>query len=280
MKTSENFPVASLLIRRDLRDDVRRFYAFARSADDIADTPGFSPAERLEKLDLCEAGLRGQDTGTPEARALHRAVSERSPALLEHARALLTAFRQDSRGHEYATDEDLLAYCRHSADPVGRFLLDLHGEDASCLAPSDALCSALQILNHLQDICDDKTRLDRVYLPADRLMAEGVEPSDLTAARSTAGLRRVIDGLLDLCDKLLEQAAPLPDRITARGLAGEAASILWLANNLSRRLRREDPLAGRVAPTPLAFLRAALVGAGHALSPARRSHLGPELRGQ
>lgn len=270
VKTSENFPVASLLIRRDLRADVLCFYAFARAADDIADDPGLGPAEKLARLARCDAGLDGASDGAPEALALHAALSPKPSCLLDHARALLTAFRQDSRGHVHATDDDLLDYCRHSAVPVGRFLLDLHGEDASSHGPSDALCTALQILNHLQDISADKVRLERVYLPSDRLTSEGVGAQDLVASRSSAGLRRVIDGLLDLCDRLLAQAAPLPDRIAARGLAGEAATILWLAQDLSCRLRRQDPLAGRVEPTPLCFVRAGLAGAGRALWPLRR----------
>ncbi|NIZ07944.1 squalene/phytoene synthase family protein [Pseudooceanicola sp. HF7] len=266
---TENFPVASLLIRRDLRPSVMAFYAFARAADDIADDPTRDTATRLALLERCEAGLDGDPSGSAEGLALHRDLTARDPALLEHPRALLTAFRQDSRGFAYQQDADLLAYCRHSADPVGRFLLALHGEDAACHGPSDALCTALQILNHLQDIAQDKARLDRCYLPGERLSEAGVTQADLTAPACSDGLRRVIDGLLDLTDGLLLRAAPLPRRIAARGLAGEAATILWLARDLSARLRRGDPLARRIAPSPLAFLRAGLTGGLRSLRPGR-----------
>ncbi|QPM88989.1 squalene/phytoene synthase family protein [Pseudooceanicola algae] len=270
---SENFPVASRLIRRDLRGDVMTFYTFARTADDMADDPARSPAERMAWLEAGAGALRGTLTDRPTgslvaaAQALREALSHRDPALLTHPEALLTAFRQDARGRIYASDADLLDYCQYSAVPVGRFLLDLHGEGPDCTAPSDALCSALQILNHLQDITEDKVRLGRVYLPGNRLRAAGVNPRDLTADKLTPALRQVVDGLLDLCDDLLAKAAPLPRRIAARGLAGEAASILWLARDLSRRLRHDDPLARRVAPSPFAFLRAALVGSARCLRP-------------
>ena len=262
MTQGENFPVGSLLIRRDLRGVVAAFYRFARAADDVADAPDLPPEDKLRRLDLFEAGLDGQPDGAPEGLALS-ALPDPAPA--RHARQLLRAFRWDAGGGSCATWGDLLAYCEDSANPVGRFLLDLHGEGRDGWGMSDALCTALQVLNHLQDLRADHLGLGRHYLPADWLAEEGATHDDLAGPALTPPLRRAVNRALDRCDALLDGARGLPGALASRRMAGEAATILWLARQLSARLRRGDPLAGRVAPSRLDFARAGLLGLGTAL---------------
>lgn len=269
-RSGENFPVGSVLIRRDLRPVVLAFYAVARGADDVADDPVTDPAEKLARLDRVEAGLLGRSDGAPEGLALRDALSQAGrPGGLRHARRLLDAFRFDAQGGTIATWDDLLAYCDDSADPVGRFLLDLHGEGSEGIPASDALCTALQVLNHLQDIKADHLRLGRRYLPGVWMAEEGAGAEDLAAAALTPGLSRVVHRALDACDALLAEAVALPGILLSRRLSGEAAAILRLAQGLAAQLRRGDPLAARVAPSRADFAGAALLGAWTALAPRR-----------
>lgn len=270
----ENFPVGSRLIAARLRPHVAAFYAFARAADDVADAPSLPATEKLRLLDRLEAGLDGTADAPDCARLLHADLA-RCGVSDTHARDLLAAFRRDAANPRCADWDDLMGYCALSAHPVGRFLLDLHGESPArapaAYAASDALCAALQVLNHLQDIAADCRGLDRIYLPQDWLAAEGVAEADLLAPASGPGLRRVINRALDGCDGLLARAAALPGELRSRRLAAESATILALARRLSARLRRDDPLARRVALSRGDFALAALHGLGVlALSGARR----------
>ena len=165
----------------------------------------------------------------------------------DHAQNLLQAFKRDAV--KATTDDwaDLLAYCALSAAPVGRYLIDLMGGiEGGDYAASDALCAALQILNHIQDVKDDWTNLGRVYVPADWMAAAGVTQSDLAGEAATLALRGVLDRMLDGVDGLLMEAAPLPRRIKSKALAREAGGILAIAWRLSKALRINDPLAKRV----------------------------------
>lgn len=272
MNGGENFPVGSVLIRRDLRSMVAIFYRFARAADDVADDPELPPGEKLRRLGRFEDGLEGLPAGAPEGHAL-RALPRPEP--VRYARRLLRAFRQDARGTTFATWEDLLEYCEDSANPVGRFLLDIHDETGAVRAMSDRLCTALQILNHLQDLRMDRLRLGRAYLPADWMAEEGAGPDDLGAPVTSPALRRVVDRALDRCDALLDGARDLPGALASRRLGGEAAATHLLACRLSARLRRRDSLAGRVALSRLDFASAALRGAGTALGRRTRPQAAP-----
>ena len=257
----ENFPVGSLLIRPALRPHVHAFYAFARNADDIADSPALDAADKLARLDTMEAVLLGhRAAGSPSATAL-RASLAATGVTDRHARDLLAAFRQDATKHRYATDAELLDYCRLSAMPVGRHVLDLHNESPATHAPSDPLCAALQILNHLQDGGKDLAALDRCYLPDDRLAAAGAQVADLGGPAETPGLRQVFTALLDTCDRLNHEAAALPRLVRDRRLRLECAVILGLSRRLAHRLRHGDPVATRVKlrrPDVAASLLAAL----------------------
>jgi farnesyl-diphosphate farnesyltransferase len=248
-RDAENFPVGSLLISKKLRPHIHAFYAFARNADDIADNPKLTEAEKISRLGTMEDVLLGRrQTGSPTAAAL-RASLAHTGVTSEHARDLLHAFRTDSTKNRTASWADLMDYCRYSAMPVGRYVLDLHGESRDTWPHSDALCAVLQVTNHLQDCAKDFLDLDRVYLPADLLSAAGILPPELLRPAQTPQLRQVLDALLDKCTELNRAAAPLPRVVRNRRLRLECGVITGLARRLEQRLRRQDPLAMRVKLT-------------------------------
>ncbi|WP_174287186.1 squalene synthase HpnC [Sphingomonas bacterium] len=239
----ENFPVASILLKPAHRAPIMAFYRFARAADDIADHPTASRDEKHARLAAMRAGLDG--IGAPEAMALAKVMAERRLDPV-HARDLLVAFETDVDKNRYADWDDLIGYCRHSAMPVGRYVLDVHGEDRATWPASDALCAALQIVNHLQDCSKDYRAIDRVYLPADALAEHGAAVEDLRATRSTPALRATIVALATRTHGLLADAAPFAATIRDRRLAAEVAVIHRLAESLNARLQRRDPLGERV----------------------------------
>lgn len=253
----ENFPVGSRLIAPHLRPHVMTYYRFARGADDIADSPDLDAGEKHRRLDALAAGFAPGAPGPALATRLRDSLAatgvEASCAL-----DLLRAFHQDADNPRTADWDALRTYCAWSAHPVGRYLMQLHGEDPGLAPLSDALCAALQVLNHLQDIQADWRALGRVYLPADWLAAAGVRDDDLGAAAASPGLRAVIDRMLAATAPLLAQSRPLAGRMRDRRLAAETAAIHALACRLARRLARQDPLAGRVRLTRLDFARAGL----------------------
>jgi farnesyl-diphosphate farnesyltransferase len=264
---SENFPVGSFLIRRGLRVHVHAFYRFARNADDIADNPELAADDKIARLDRMAAildGASGEDS--PAASAMRESLLE-SGVTAQHCHDVLHAFRLDAVKLRYRDWDDLMGYCRYSASPVGRQLLDLHGESRVTWPASDALCSALQVLNHLQDCADDYRRLDRVYLPLEDLAAEGTGVEALTSGMlsSSPGLRRVLDRLLDRTVELVDQARSLPPLVASRGLRWECAVIVALAERLLRRLRHADPVAARAALTKSDFITAFAVGVSRGL---------------
>ena len=241
-RADENFPVGSLLIRRDLRKHVHAFYAFARNADDISDSAALSAADKIARLDVMEDVLLDRRAdGSPSALRLRASLAE-THVTPRHSLDLLIAFRRDVIKLRYADWGELLDYCRYSAMPVGRHVLDLHGEDRATYVPSDALCTSLQVLNHLQDCVQDLSALDRCYLP-------GVQVEALRAGIASPDVRAVMDDLLDRVDALNRSAADLPRLTRSRRLRLETAVIVGLARRLARRLRRGDPVARRVSLT-------------------------------
>jgi hydroxysqualene synthase len=241
----ENFPVASWLIRAELRPAVLAFYRFARSADDIADHETATAAEKLAGLARMEAGLRGERGKSAEGEALHAVLRERGLAD-QHALDLLEAFRRDVVKDRYADWSDLMDYCRYSAAPVGRFVLDLHDESRSLWPQNDALCAALQVINHLQDCAKDYRLLGRVYVPLDALSAEGIGVASLVKEEHSRERRKVIAGLARQTSQLLERSRAFGHRIADRRLAFEVGAIQALAESLAVRLMHHDPLLDRV----------------------------------
>ena len=252
----ENFPVASWLLKRAHRAPVLTFYRFARAADDIADHPDASAETKLAGLARMRAGLAGE--GADEAVALAGAARERGLDLV-HAHDLLDAFVQDVTKRRYADWDELIAYCRLSAMPVGRFVLDVHGEDRAVWPLSDALCAALQVINHLQDCAKDYRELDRVYIPEPLLAAHGTGVEALSAARGSPQLLSAIRQLAGQTQGLLRQSAPFARHIRDRRLAAEVAVIQRLAEDLTQTLLTRDPLG---EPVHHGKPRAALLALG------------------
>jgi squalene synthase HpnC len=256
----ENFPVASLLIKPALRAPVMAFYRFARLADDVADHETASPADKLERLAAMEATLIGRGDSERSAVALREVIVSRGLDP-QHALDLLEAFRRDVTKLRYDDWNDLIDYCRYSAMPVGRFVLDVHGEDRGLWPASDALCAALQVVNHLQDCGKDYRAIDRVYLPQNMMAQVGVTIEQLGAAKATPELRAIIAACAQKTEELLAQSEGFSAAIRDRRLGVEVAIIQRLAVSLAARLRRRDPLADRVHHTKSGALLLALSAA-------------------
>ena len=259
--SDENFPVASLLIAPALRAPILAFYDFVRAADDVADNAALAPEHKLALLDRLESALLGEGPDEPVARRLREALNGRglSP---RHAQDLLRAFRRDVTELRYRDWDDLIDYCRYSAMPVGRFVLDLHGEDPErTWALNDALCAALQINNHLQDCGKDYRSLDRVYLPQDFLAAESAEIAMLGEERAPPPLRAAIAAIARRNAELLASARPFAGRIADLRLALEVGAIHRVAEYLAARLAVADPLSEKVHAAKAQFLALAAAGA-------------------
>ena len=241
----ENFPVASRLIHPRHRGAILAFYEFVRVADDIADHATLGEREKLDFLNRLEAGLLGQSDEQREAVALRTILRERNLSP-RHAQDLLTAFRMDVTKLRYRDWDDLMGYCSYSAMPVGRYVLDVHGEDRSTWPANDALCAALQIINHLQDCKKDFQALNRVYIPEDTLAATGATVEDLGRDAATPALRHCLTSLAERTGKLLDESAVFSSRIKDFRLAMEVAVIQSLARRLVALLMQRDPLSERV----------------------------------
>ena len=258
----ENFPVGSWLLPARLRPHIACFYGFARAIDDIADNPDLAPEDKVARLDAFEAALTGAKADDPayrKAHSLRRSLRE-TGVTAEHGVDLLSAFKQDATKLRYRDWDDLIDYCNRSAAPVGRYLLDLHGDSGAGYPASDALCKALQVINHLQDCKQDYLDLDRVYLPLEWFERSGATVAELSAAKASPGVRALLDLALDGVEVLLAQARALPGGLLSRRLAMESAAILAIAERLTELLRRRDPLAERVELSRPQFLVCCLRG--------------------
>ncbi|MBA3898398.1 MAG: squalene synthase HpnC [Sphingomonadaceae bacterium] len=241
----ENFPVASILLKRAHRAPVMAFYRFARAADDVADSETATAPEKLALLGAMRLTLTGERDANVEAMALRETLAERGLDA-RHALDLISAFEQDCTVSRYPTWDALIDYCRLSAMPVGRYVLDVHGEDRATWPASDALCAALQVINHLQDCAKDYRALDRVYLPLDMLEVAGASVANLGRPCATPALRSVIVALAARCEALLGESAGFAAQIRDRRLGIEVAIIHRLAVSLTKRLKFRDPLSQRV----------------------------------
>ena len=241
----ENFPVASWLVHPRHRGAILAFYEFVRVADDIADHSQLSADEKLAYLDRLEQSLLGASEAEPEGVALRKVLNERrlSP---RHAQDLLRAFRMDATKLRYGNWDELIEYCTFSAMPVGRYVLDVHGESRATWPANDALCAALQIINHLQDCAEDYRSLDRVYIPLDALAADGVSVEALGEAKASPALRHCLRRLADRSGALLQQSDTLSGGVNDLRLALEISVIQALARRLVGMLQSRDPLCERV----------------------------------
>ncbi|MFF8474090.1 squalene synthase HpnC [Streptomyces sp. NPDC015414] len=230
--TSENFPVAPFFLPRDWRDDLMAVYGFARLVDDIGDGDlapggadaralGVTPAEaedRLVLLDAFEADLRRVFDGTPRHPLLRRLqpTARRRSLTPEPFLGLIAANRQDQLVRRYETYDDLLAYCALSANPVGRLVLAVTGTATpERIRLSDAVCTALQIVEHLQDVAEDLGR-DRIYLPAQDMKLFHVREADLAAKTASASVRALVAYEAQRARDLLNEGAPLVGSVHGR----------------------------------------------------------------
>ena len=255
----ENFPVASWLIHPHHRKVILAFYNFVRTADDIADHAALPAQEKLGLLDRLEAGLIGNSDDDAAAVELRAALAERALSP-RHAQDLLAAFKLDVTKLRYRDWDDLLHYCAYSAMPVGRFVLDVHGESRSTWPANDALCAALQIINHLQDCKDDYRNLDRVYIPLDTLAAHNAGVEALGEPRASPALLAALHSLAERTEQLLCDSDVFPLSINDLRLSLEVAVINTLAHRLTRILKTRDPLSERVHLSLPAIAGLTLVG--------------------
>jgi squalene synthase HpnC len=255
----ENFPVASWIIHPRHRALILAFYNFVRTADDIADHASLGEQDKLGYLDLLEAELLGQGDSQPEAVNLRRALAARSMPP-RHALDVLIAFRMDVSKLRYENWDEVIHYCRYSAMPVGRFMLDVHGESTSTWAASDALCAGLQINNHLQDCGKDYRNLNRVYLPRDALAAAGASVEELGGARASPALLQCLHSLAGRTEMLLDEGRSLSAGVRDFRLGLEISVIQAFADRIVRLLKVRDPLSERVHLGPVELLGHSLGG--------------------
>ncbi len=241
----ENFPVASWIIHPRHRALILAFYNFVRTADDIADHATLPPDEKLRLLDLFEAELLGNGDTQAEAVVLRRALAERGMAP-RHALDVLVAFRMDVTKLRYETWDEVIHYCRYSAMPVGRFMLDVHGEETSTWAASDALCAGLQINNHLQDCGKDFRELNRVYLPRDALAASGASVEQLGGDHAPPAMLGCLQALAARNALLLDESRSLSSEIRDFRLGVDVSVIQAYADRIVQLLKVRDPLRERV----------------------------------
>lgn len=241
----ENFPVASRLVSARHRPVIMAFYDFARAADDIADHPTLPAPDKLRGLDRMEASLTGASSEDDLSVRLREQIAARKLSPV-HALDLLKAFRQDVTKLRYADWDDLIGYCTYSAMPVGRFVLDVHGEDRSTWASSDILCAVLQIINHLQDCGKDYRTINRVYLPQDSLRAHGATTEELAQDRSSPALLGCLHELTQRTSRYFDTKPALAEEIRDTRLACEVAAIDALARRLLGVLQGSDPLSDKV----------------------------------
>jgi squalene synthase HpnC len=262
--TDENFPVASQLIAAKHRPIILAFYRVARLADDVADHASASPEEKLASLAGIEDTLLGKANDSLEAVALREALARRGLGP-EHMLDLLEAFRRDVTKLRYRDWDELMDYCRYSAAPVGRFVLDVHGESRATWPASDALCAALQVINHLQDCAKDYRQIGRVYLPQDALQAFGARLEMLGADAADPKLLGALKALSWRTEELLRKSRHFAGQVKDLRLALEIGAIQRMAESLLRRLLRRDPLSQDMHHNRWEAVGVGLMGVGRTL---------------
>ncbi|HEU5272798.1 MAG TPA: squalene synthase HpnC [Xanthobacteraceae bacterium] len=276
----ENFPVASHLVHPRYREPILAFYEFVRVADDIADHAELAPDRKLALLDRLEASLLGTSEADPEGVRLRAILATRGLSA-RHAQDLLNAFRLDVTKLRYADWDDLMHYCSLSAMPVGRYVLDVHGESRATWPASDAICAALQVINHIQDCQNDFRNLDRVYIPQDFMAAAGTSVAALDASRASPELLACLHKLAARTAGLLHEGYPLPNQIRDFRLSLEISVIHTLAQRLVRTLMVRDPLSDKVHLKSVGFAGVGVLGVLKGLwrRVGRRGDASPEHQG-
>jgi squalene synthase HpnC len=261
----ENFPVASVLLPARLRAPVEAIYHFAREADDIVDEGDATPQARLAALDARLLELDRMERGEVPELPLYRELAVQTAAHrlpTQPLRDLLDAFRQDVTKTRYADFGELMHYCRRSANPIGRLLLHLYGETAPrSLAMSDGICSALQLINFLQDVDSDYRDRGRVYIPQDEMARFGISDQDIASRLASPGWRRLMNFQRDRARRLLQAGAPL-GRVLRGRIGLELRAIVMGGDRVLEKLHAADGDVFGLRPVlrgldwPLVFWRA------------------------
>ena len=241
----ENFPVASRLLPRQLRDPIAAIYAFARTADDIADEGDIPRQLRLHRLRKMETALDAVEAGGADNTPLYQALADtirRYRLPVDLFRDLLSAFRQDVSKTRYADFDELMDYCSRSANPVGRLMLYLTEQVSdSRLVMADNVCSALQLINFVQDIDRDYRKNHRIYIPQAELQYYAVSEDDIKHRRNSAGFRQLMNFQIQRAAGLLDSGSPLGRQTRGRfGL--ELRAIILGGSRILEKLRQQDDL--------------------------------------
>jgi len=278
VKHYENFPVASLLLPARLRPAVEAIYAFARSADDLADEGDAAPEARLAALSAYEEALDRIEAGIPADERIFADIAEtarRHALKLQPLRDLLSAFKQDVVTTRYQKLEELLDYCRRSANPVGRLMLALYGAGtARNIADADAICTALQLINFWQDVGIDWKK-QRIYLPLEDMARFGVTESHIAEARVDDAWRGLMRFEVGRARAMMLSGAPLAVRLPGR-IGWELRLVVQGGLRILERIEAADYDVFRRRPTlgPADWLRMAGRAAGMKIRLSRTAHVG------
>ena len=257
----ENFPVASKLLPEKLRDPISAIYSFARIADDIADEGDFEPQQRLDALKHHGQQLERALTGETDIEPVFTAAADtivRFKLDKQLFHDLLTAFSMDITTTRYADFSELVNYCRYSANPIGRLLIQLVGKDNVINKQySDAICTALQLINFQQDIEQDLVENDRIYLPLDEMHASGITEQELLDKHNSPALLDFMRMQYRRADKMLLSGYPLTNILGGR-LGLEVRVTVLAAHRVSRKLIRQRNIYGRLRLTKLDWLMISL----------------------
>lgn len=262
-KNQENFPVGMMLFGKAKRELVYNYYQFARYGDDIADAPKLKAQTKIDRLyELEDIFLKTKEYKGQKLKFVQKLRQEFNTYQLSTSLAtdLLIAFRKDAMGFDYQTWGQLVDYCRYSAAPVGRFMLAIHNENPSTYHPSDAICVALQIVNHIQDLKYDFSVLKRLYLPAEIMHKYNIQPEDLLANKSSLGLKKAIEKIMEMTKGLLKDGEVLPNIIKSVSLRIEVCIILSLTNFMVKRILCGDVLADEIKLSKFDWFRATVYG--------------------
>ena len=234
----ENFPVGSWLLSKNLRPQILIFYKFARAADDIADSPNLTSKEKIKRLNLFKKAIENNKIKIQKAENLKK-ICLQNKIKINYALNLLKAFKQDAVKKRYKNWSELINYCKYSAVPVGRFIIDLHKEKKVSYKCSDPLCTALQILNHVQDCKDDYNKINRVYLPSTFLKKYNVKLQQLKKSYTEKNLRLAINEVLTHTEKLIKQADKYKKIMRNNKLSKETTFILEIAKSLLKIIKKK-----------------------------------------
>jgi len=244
----ENFPVASRLLPSHLRKPIAAIYAFSRQADDIADEGNLSNAQRQQQLDQQADKLRAIEAGNVPDEAIYIALADsiqRFALPMQYFYDLISAFQQDIEKKRYDDFGQLMNYCRRSANPVGRLLLHLNQlTDRQSLAYSDAICSALQLINFYQDMHQDYTEMGRIYIPLDEMAKHHIDESYFAEKKSDTAMQTLMRAQIHRCRQLLNAGSPLGKRLKGR-MGFEMRLIIAAATRIILKLESQKDFFSR-----------------------------------